>query len=547
MTGLSPRALVLGALLGALLAATAMYSGSRTSVVDGGNLPAALLGLALLAPARRRPTADEGNLIQTVASSAAYMAMTGGFLGPLAALALAGHAIPMVAATAWGVAVGVAGCLFAVPLRAAFVVRGRLPFPSATAVATVIDAAYAQRTGGARIRVLVAGALVAATVATMRDVLGWLPELTVLPITIAAVSGSSIALGVGWSPLLLAVGAMLGARMALALVLGVIAAWVVLAPVLVGSGTVPEAGYLPLLSWLLWPGVGLMLGGTLAALLASWRTLRAGLRELDELRPGRGYLIALGLVVLAVVVLGDRALGVSPAISALALGLAAILCAAAGQATGETDNTPAGAFGGLGQLVVGAIAPGGVAAPLAAGGVIQGTVMHASVMLGNWRTGLRLGAAPGPQLVAQLVGVVVGAITSAAVFELMRRTTGLATQAMPAPIAQSWRATAEVVSHGWAALPAHAGLAAAIAMVSGLALARAQRRVAWLPSPVALGMAFVLPPYVSLTMALGALGFAILGRVRPAWSQAHAATLASGAIAGEAIIGLVAAAGALLG
>ena len=51
-------------------------------------------------------------------------------------------------------------------------------------------------------------------------------------------------------------------------------------------------------------------------------------------------------------------------------------------------------------------------------------------------------------------------------------------------------------------------------------------------------MAFLLPPYLSLTMAIGALGFALVGRARPAWHATHAATLASGLITGESLVGL---------
>ena len=541
MTGRPVRAIAVGALLGAVLAATAMYSGSKTSVVDGGNVPAALLGFAILAALRRRPTASDGNLVQTAASSAANMALTGGFLGPIAALALSGRELAIVPATAWGAAIGVVGCLLAVPLRAGFVVRGALPFPTARAVATVIDAVYAQRSGAGRLRVLVAGALVAAAVAVLRDPLGWIPEIAVLPVALAAAHGPAIAPGIGWSPLLIGVGGMLGGRMAAALVLGTTVAWFALAPLLVEARLVAEPGYLALLGWLLWPGIGLMVGGTLAALAASWPTLRAGLREIDEIRPGPRFFLALALASLAAVGLGELALGVAPAITALALVLAALLSAAAARATGETDNTPAGALGGLGQIAVGAIAPGGIAAPLGAGGVIQGAAMHSSAMLGNWRTGLALGTAPRAQLVAQLVGVGVGAATSGAVFELIRRGVGLASEAMPSPIALSWKATAEVVQHGASAMPAGAPLAALIGAAAGAALVAAGRRLAWLPSPVAIGMAFLLPPYLSLTMALGALAFALVGRARPAWHAAHAAPLASGLIAGESLVGLASA------
>ncbi|HMG24530.1 MAG TPA: OPT/YSL family transporter, partial [Kofleriaceae bacterium] len=308
------------------------------------------------------------------------------------------------------------------------------------------------------------------------------------------------------------------------------------------AGAVAEPGYLPLLGWLMWPGIGLMIGGAFTALIASWPTLRAGLRGLDEIRPGRGVVAAAAVAAIAVVGLGRLALGAPPAITALAIAASAVLAAAAARATGETDNTPAGALGGLGQIAVGALGPGGVAAPLVAGGVIQGTAMHSSVMLGNWRTGLALGSSPRAQLVAQLIGAVVGAAASGAVLALIRSGPGLASPAMPSPVALSWKATAELVQGGASALPAGAPLAALIGVAAGAALGVAGRRWRWVPAPVPIGMAFLLPPHVSLTMALGALGFALLARARPAWHASHAATLASGLIAGESLVGLLGAA-----
>jgi uncharacterized oligopeptide transporter (OPT) family protein len=167
--------------------------------------------------------------------------------------------------------------------------------------------------------------------------------------------------------------------------------------------------------------------------------------------------------------------------------------------------------------------------------------MQSSVLLGNWKTGAALGTAPRPQLIASLVGVAVGAVTTTVAFELIRRTSGFGTEAMPAPNARSWRATALLVQDGLAALPAHAVSATAIAVALGLALGLAARarRTRWLPSPFALGMPFVIPPDISLTIVLGAIALWLGERWRRGRPDGCATTLASGAIAGEAIVGLV--------
>jgi len=550
---LSWRTLGVGAVLGVAFAGVGFYTGAKTAIVDGGNIPAALLAFAMLGGlARGRAHAHEGNIVQTISSSAAYMALTGGMIGPMAALAMSGETPSLAGMTAFGIALGVLGCLLAIPLRAAFIVRGALPFPTGAATAEVLRDVYAQEPAtraDRRVRLLVIGAVIAAAIAIARSGLGWIPELTLLPVTIGAVPGAAIYLGISWSPLLGAVGYLSGPRIAIALVLGAAIAWLGLAPWLVASAHA-QPDYASLLNFLLWPGTGLMLGGTVGGIASTWRGMRAGLREVrasrdaDAFRTTRAHVVAMAVAALAVVALGTLVFGVHPLIGALGVALAGLLCAAAARAIGETDYTPAGPLGGFAQLLVGIVAPGGVAAPLTGGAVVSGTLMHSAALLQNWKTGALVGARPRPQLIAQLVGVVIGAVACAAAFELIRRAYGLGNETMPMPAAVSWKATADIVQHGLAALPAHAPLAAAIALVAGivLGLAATTRRFAWAPSPVAIGMAFIVPPYLSLTLAVGGLAYVLLARWRPAWASGHGVALVSGMIGGEAIAGLVLAA-----
>src|SRR5687768_4961843 len=109
---LSWRTLGVGAVLGIVFAGTAMYVGTKIGYVDAGNIAAALLAFAILSGmSRTRPSASEGNIVQTVSSSAGAMAITGGMLGPIAALSLAGREWSLVGVVVWGVALGVLGCL----------------------------------------------------------------------------------------------------------------------------------------------------------------------------------------------------------------------------------------------------------------------------------------------------------------------------------------------------------------------------------------------------------------------------------------------------
>jgi uncharacterized oligopeptide transporter (OPT) family protein len=361
------------------------------------------------------------------------------------------------------------------------------------------------------------------------------------PVTVGTIAAGAIGLGVGWSPLLVGVGFLAGGRTAISLVIGGAIAWLVIAPRLVAAG-IAQPDYGSLLNWLLFAGTGLMLGGTVSSVVSAARDLRTSLRQVSAaggLRMSRMHAVALGAAAIAVVALGVVAFDVSPVIPLLALALSAVLCAAAVHAMGETDNTPAGPLGGVAQLVIGAGAPGGTAAPLTGGGVVNGTLMHASMTMQNWKTGERVGTSPRAQLVAQLVGVVVGAITCAAVFELLVAAYGLGSEAMPAPAALSWKATAEIAKHGISSMPDYAPVGAAIGFGVGVILSL-KPIAAYAPSPVALGMAFILPPYMSITIAIGGLAYWLVATRSTRKDEGVA--MASGLIGGEALAGLAIAA-----
>ena len=542
---ISLRAIVVGAVFGIGFSAAAMYAGQKTAVIDGGNIPAALLGFgALTTVLRRRPSMDEGNIVQTVSSSAAMMAITGGLIGPVAAMSLDGGKMPSFPlVVGWGIAVGVVGTLMAVPLRAAFVTQGSLRFPSGAATAEVLADIYSgARSATSRVRMLVIGAIAAFAFALVRSKLAWIPEGYVLPVTIGGISAAAIELGLAWSPLLVGVGFLAGPRTAISLVAGAVVAWLLIAPQLVAAG-IAQPEYASLLDWLLFAGTGLMIGGTVTSVAGTLRNMRATWREVaaaGSFRMTRQHIVVLVVGVVGAVAFGTIAFDVSPLIALFAVALSALLCAAAAHAMGETDNTPAGPLGGFAQLVVGSVAreAGGTAAPLSGGGVVNGTLMHSSMMLQNWKTGACVGTPPGHQLVATLVGVVVGAVVCAAVFALLQAAYGLGTEAMPAPAAMSWKATAEIAKYGISKMPDYAPLGAAIGFALGCVLSL-KPIAKYAPSPVAMGMAFILPPSLSFTIAIGGFVYWAIARRSKKYADEESFALASGLIAGEALAGLV--------
>ena len=79
--------------------------------------------------------------------------------------------------------------------------------------------------------------------------------------------------------------------------------------------------------------------------------------------------------------------------------------------------------------------------------------------------------------------------------------------------------------------------------VVGIILTLAERIVTskfrvWVPSPAAMGLAFVIPGYYSISMAMGACLAWVLSRFVTRWAHRFVIVLASGIIAGDSLTGV---------
>jgi putative OPT family oligopeptide transporter len=553
------RALVVGSGLGVLLAAANVYCGLKTGFIDGGSITASLLGSALLGLIGRRTGSPlEVNIVQTVAASAAVMSFSVGVSAAVPALALSGREVAPGVLLFWGLAVAVLGILTGAWLRPRLIDAAALPFPTGQATAAVVAAVTADP-GARRGRLWSLGLmLLAAAVFTwLRDGSPQLiPGTFVPPLAIGGLAAGALTLGVSTSPLLLSTGVLVGSRAAASMVLGAVLAWAVLGPAAVRAGLVPQAGYAALVPVLLWPGLALLVGSALTTLVlalpAIFRAagdLRAILRrDADASAPGLGSPLLAAAVLLSVItvaVLGSSTFGLSPALLLALLPLALLLSAASARAAGETDQAPVGQVGAVVQLGLG---KAGVVPSLAGGALVTGMATQTAQMLWALKSGQRLGASPRAQVAAQLLGALVGAVVVVPVYALVRAAYPLGSEMMPAPSALAWKATSEAAQ---GAIPFAQPLvlqATVLAAVAGVLLTVLERRGwRWLPAPAAMGVAFVLPAFASVTILAGALLFAALVRARPAFCDNHGPSLAAGGIAGESIMGLVLAAAAVLG
>src|SRR5262249_27824593 len=208
------RALISGALIGAVLAAGNVYIGIKTSIIDGGAVTAALVGFAIFALWRQSKAtpygALENNITQTVASSAAMMSFVTGVVGPIPALAMIGERFSNVAIVVFGAAVAMLGIFVAALMRRRLVVEEALPFPTGTATGEVIETIFgARHLARRRILLLAVGLVLAGIVTWFKDGRpSVIPQGLMFGGTVAGITAAALGLGVAYDPLMLATGAM---------------------------------------------------------------------------------------------------------------------------------------------------------------------------------------------------------------------------------------------------------------------------------------------------------------------------------------------------
>jgi uncharacterized oligopeptide transporter (OPT) family protein len=555
----TPRAILVGCAIGAVLAAGNVYTGLKTSFIDGGSITAALLSFTLFTTfkrlARRPYTALENNITQTTAASAAIMGFVLGVCGPIPALSLMGQEFPAWTLGAWGIGLGLLGILIAGLLRRKLVITEELPFPTGAATAALIETMYAAREMALRhARLLLLAALLAAGVTWFRDGQpSIIPGATMLPGAIFGVSAASLTLGISWSPLMASTGMFMGLRSALSLALGAIITWGFLAPHLVTAGILHGGGYGAFVSWLVWPGLGLMTSSTLLPLAMNWRTIGRSLRDIPQLvrRPvDNGPTAAAWFPLRNVVLLGSVAVVIAvswlifhvhPVATVAALLLSVVLASVCGRAAGETDIAPVGQAGTLTQLIFAGFGP---VVSIMSGAIAAGESSQTAQTLWALKAGHRLKASPRAQIIGQMIGAVLGGVIVVPVYLVIVKTYGIGTEAMPAASALSWKATAEAVRGGLASMPAYGPLAGAVGISLGVALCLCARTRfgRFLPSPMVLGIAMLTPASLSIAALVGALGLAAVRRARPDLSENTIAAVAAGGMAGESIMGIIVAA-----
>ncbi len=559
------RALAAGCVVGSVVACSNIYIGLKIGWTFGASIVSAVLGFALFNLMGKRLSVLETNITQTAGSGAGAMASAAGLVAAIPAIQLLGFEIQWWQLGMWALGIAFLGVFFAVPLRRQMVEVDKLRFPTGTATAETILAMFAEAAeAAAKARVLLVSGLLAGLFALGAH---FVPEMEQPPIhewipvaalATAAAWGFKLYLG----PSLFGAGFIIGPRVAISLMLGALLAWAVVGPLVLSAGWVDGA----IMSysdgprgWLLWPGVALMVSDALSHLVFNAGTFVRALRPPASLGeatddpdaiPNAWWITGLAAGSVLTVAVGYFVFNIAWWLSPIAIVLSAVLAVVAVRSTGETDINPVGGMGKVTQLVYGALAPGQIFTNLMAAAITGAGASQAADMMQDLKTGYLIGASPRKQFQAQLVGICAGVLFVVPVYFLFDAAYDIGGEQMPAPAAMAWKAMAELLTEGLDAMPTNALYGVEVGVASGILLSLLRKFDAlkpYVPSGLAMGIAFIVPPYYSMVMFIGMLAWAIWNKSNPEAVKRFNFALASGLVAGEGLMGIVNAALSVFG
>jgi uncharacterized oligopeptide transporter (OPT) family protein len=507
VTPLGVRGVFAAVLVAGIVGVVFPYVTLRLGFGPNVSLLATLLGFAFLslARARGRSALHAAHVAGVAAGQTAFMGIAFMAMELLRARHLleAGAAPAPAAVFLWLCSAGLLGMLVALPLRRRYLDEEKLGFAAGQAAAETILLLEAPA-AGRRAFALAWSSAAAAALTLARPMTAFGP------------------LGVGS-------GMLLGLRVALSVALGAALARVLPASV------VP------------WAASSLMVTGGLGAVL--FRPRRSPEGEQPPLAHGEPRASRLALRpsfllaaagALAVLCAVDRvAFGVAVPYTIASAVLAVPLLVVGTRVLGETNWAPVLSLATVAQAVLAILAPGCVVVTMV-GSAVAGAIPNGGQhLMQSLRAASILRAGTRETMIAQALGVVVGALALSFGYPVLVARAGLGEGGLMSPLSVSWAAFAETFAGGALAPSARVGLAGGA--VAGLALTLLGRRFgrSW-PGATALGAGMLLPGGMAAAIAGGALVARLLSKLRPR-AAGGTPIVASGLIAGEALAACAAA------
>ena len=558
---LTARSLFTGLCVGAFLTPCNVYSGLKIGWSFNMSIIAALVSYGFWQLSskffRTRDWAQNESVYSQTTASAAASIISGGLVAPIPAYTLiTGKEMPISILIFWVFSVSILGVLVAIGLRKPMLVRDKLVFPSGVATAeTIKDIHSSGKSGAKKLIWLFTSAVASFALKITNDLIVVIPKLPMIFLGGLKIQAKKWGLLIDPSFLMLGFGVIMGIRSGVSMLLGGIISWGILGPFVVSQNWISidqqsQYYYASVVTWTLWPGVGLMVSSSITSFMMNlFKQLKMrGQRQKEKsIFLDKRYLGALAFATIALALIQNQLFSVSLLMGGLAVLMSILLGIVSSRVSGETGIPPIGALGKVTQLSFGLLNPGQIVTNLMTANVTGGAAGQSSDLLHDLKAGLLLKVHHHHQIIAQCLGIFIGSIVASFVYVYMipDPSTQLLTEEWPAPAVATWKSVAELFATKKSHFPQGAEMALIIGCVIGFLGALFENYGPdnlknKMPSPSAVGLAFIIPAWTSITMFIGALGAYLIKKKSPQFASMFLLVIAAGFVTGESLAGVLA-------
>ncbi|MGE5183667.1 MAG: OPT/YSL family transporter [Acidobacteriota bacterium] len=547
------RAVIAGVLVAALMGASYPYVVLKLGFGPNVSVVAAFLGYLSLGLLFRDFTRWENNIVETAGTAAAQTAFMCVILAAFDFVAQNpklhySYAPKPLYSFLWLTCAAILGLLLAVPLRRHYVVEEQLTYADGVAAAEtimVLDARGKDARAGAL--ALGLGLLASAGVWLLTTKWGGnlIPEVVFA--TMGGLTAASTSAGFSVSLLSIGSGMIVGNRINVSMAVGGVLSWII-APKLLYPDIVHTLNRNDLLLWVMWPGTGMLVAAGITSLLLKWRTLARTFSTLSAKSidttgefPLRWVVIGAIIAATGLIVVQATCFDLPVWMTSIAILLSIALMLVGLRVLGETNWGPISQLTNLMQAVFAGLAPGKLTTNLVASGTTGTVATSSEAIMQDYKCAHIIGTTPRYMTYSQLIAAPIGAAAVAFTYPLYKSTYGIGgDHGLSSPISVRIAGVAETFSSGVDALPKYALLALVIGVAVGILIALGEPRWRkWLPSPAGLGIGMMVPGAVVFTMVLGGVLYSVWERYHRKTADKLGMPLASGLIAGEAIMAVV--------
>lgn len=573
------RAVILGVLIAVVFGVANAYVGLKYGMTVSASIPAAVIAIAVLGRMKKKPTVLENNIVQAIGSSGESLAAGIVFTVPAffiwsanARLVASGYDFEVsrtfiLLLAACG---GTLGILLMIPLRRHLVEKehGLLKFPEGTACAEIMKAGDQ---GGLRARLIFLGiGLGSIYKVGMNFLRGWSESITY---SLGGIFRGGV-VGIDATPALMGVGFIIGPRISALMLSGAVLGYLGIGPLLsfIGQqipGVVIAPGTLPLAEmtpddlrtyYIKYIGIGAVtLGGAVALIkvlpvIASsfrhgflelfGRSATEGAPRTSRDLPMKWVVIGVALVAAVMLALPGVNLSLLPVVLALLFGFFFVVVAARIVGLVGSSSSPVSGMTIASLLATclillyfGFSGPKGMVAAMSVGAIVCIAVCMSGDIAQDLKTAFLLGATPKKVQLVEFIGLLVPALTMGVVLFYLKDAFGFvegatARQPLLAPQANVMATVVDGMMNNalpWAPIAVGAMIALAIELLGIASL------------PFAIGL--YLPLSLSAATMSGGVLAALASRgTDPTTTEARldrGILLASGLVAGDAIIGVL--------